>query len=202
MSADSRPLPPAAVIAQFSVADFDAWKETFDSVEQVRRDAGIGGHHINRAEDDPNQLGIYMAVNDIDKARAFTESDQLKQIMRDAGVTSPPTFMWMTPVREDIVWDRELPAMIITHGVADFDSWLEGYDRAGELQRSKGIVGQAANRSTDDPSVAIVYHQAESFDDLREFLADADLAVAMKEAGVTSEPEVSFHVGGWAKIYE
>lgn len=52
-----------------------------------------------------------------------------------------------------------------------------------------------------DPSLAIVYHQAESFDALRAFLDDDALAAAMKEAGVISEPEVSFHTGGWGKRY-
>ena len=46
-----------------------------------------------------------------------------------------------------------------------------------------------------------VYHQAESFDTLRAFMADPELQAAMKAAGVTSEPEVSFHIGGWGKRY-
>ena len=65
--------------------------------------------------------------------------------MAEAGITSAPEFMWMTPVREAIVWDREVPAMIITHHVEDFDAWVVGYDAADELQRSNGIIGQAAN---------------------------------------------------------
>jgi hypothetical protein len=110
--------------------------------------------------------------------------------------------MWVTPVREAIIWDRQLPAFIITHTVADFDSWLEGYDAADELRISNGIIGHAANRSNDDPSVALVYHQAEDFGTLRAFLENPELRAAMESAGVTSEPEVSFHTGGWAKAYE
>ena len=56
------------------------------------------------------------------------------------------------------------------------------------------------NRSLDDPSVAMVYHQAESFEALRTFLGDADLAAAMKEFGVVSEPEVAFQTGGSANV--
>lgn len=121
--------------------------------------------------------------------------------MAEAGVTSAPEMAWVTPVREAIVWDRELPAFIITHTVADFDSWLRGYDDADELRTSKGIIGHAANRSMDDPSLVIVYHQAESFDTLRAFLADPDLKTAMEAAGVTSEPAVTWYVGGWGKQY-
>ena len=58
--------------------------------------------------------------------------------------------------------------MILSHSVADFDRWLEGYDAAAALRtKSKGIIGHAANRGLGDPSLAFIYHQAESFDTLR-----------------------------------
>ena len=142
-----------------------------------------------------------MAATDVDSVKAFASSEELKAAMAGAGVTSTPEISLVTPVREDIVWDRELPAMIVSHTVADFDSWLTGYDSTDELRAEKGIIGHAANRSMDDPSLVIVYHQAESFDTLRAFLADEDLQSAMKAAGVTSEPTVSWYVGGWAKQY-
>ena len=85
--------------------------------------------------------------------------------------------------------------------MADFDTWLAAYNDVDELRLSRGIVGHAANRSLDDPSVAMVYHQAETFDALRAFLADPELGAAMKAAGVVSEPEVAFQNGGSAKFY-
>lgn len=201
MSGEEHELPAAAVIVRHSVADFDTWKAAFDAHESARRATGMLGHHINRGRADPNEISTYLAVSDIERAKAFATSDDLKNVMQDAGVTSPPTLTWMTPVREALVWDRELPAMIVSHSVADFDKWLAGYDAAGEVQRSGGIIGHAANRLIDDPSVAIIYHQAESFETLEAFLADPGLQEAMKAAGVTSEPEVSFQTGGWAKMY-
>ncbi len=198
---DPTELPPAAMLLSFQVADFDEWKAAFDGNEQSRIDHGYLGHHINRAENDPNSLSIYLAVGDVDRAKAYATSDELKSKMAAAGVTSAPEIMWMTTAREVIVWDRAVPAMIITHHVEDFDAWLVGYDAAGELQRSYGIIGHAANRSLDDPSLVLVYHQAKSFDTLRSFLRSDDLRAAMKEAGATSEPEVTFHTGGWGKLY-
>jgi len=201
MPENHQPLPPAAVIVRSRVADFDTWLAGFDSHEDVRRAAGILGHHINRAENDPNDVSIYMALSNLEKAKAFSASDDLRERMQASGVISAPEFAYMTPVREAIVWDRELPAFMLRHSVADFDRWLEGYDGAADLQAAKGIVGQAANRSMDDPAVAIVYHQAESFDTLRAFLADDELKAKMQQAGVTSAPDVQFVTGGWAKQY-
>ena len=198
---DSAQLPSAALIISYQVADFDAWKAVFDANEQGRQKQGYVGHHINRGENDPNSLNIYLAVEDVDSAKAYVTSDDVKSLMAKAGVTSQPEFFWMTPVRETIIWDRELPAMIVSHDVEDFDAWLIGYDAADELRRSNGIIGHAANRSIDDPSRMLVYHQAESFDTLRSFLRSDELRAAMKEAGVVSDPEVTYHTGGWGKLY-
>jgi len=198
---ESQPLPPAAVVVRTRVADFDTWLEAFNSHEDARRAAGILGHHINRAENDPNDVSVYMALSDLEKAKAFSRSDDLRERMQASGVIGAPEITYMTPVREAIVWGRELPAFMLRHSVADFDRWLVGYDGAAALQTSKGIVGQAANRSMDDPAVAIVYHQAESFDTLRAFLAADELKAKMQEAGVTSVPDVQFVTGGWAKQY-
>ncbi len=199
--AESAQLPPAALMMMYEVADFDAWKTVFDANEQGRIDNGFVGHHINRSEGDPNALAIYLAVGDIDAARAYAESDELKSLMAQAGVSSPPERMWVTPLRESAVFDRELPAMILSHRVEDLDAWLEGYDAAAELQAAGGIIGHAANQSIDDPALVVVYHQAESFDTLRAFLRSDELRTAMKEAGVASEPEVTFHTGGFGKRY-
>jgi quinol monooxygenase YgiN len=198
---DQSGLAPAAVLISYRVADFDAWKATFDALEHRRVENGFVGHHINRAQEDPNSLTLFLAVADTDRAKAFSSSDELKESMKKAGAISTPEVTWVTPVRENIVWNRELPAFVVTHHVADFDAWLAGYDAAGEVRNSSGIVGDAANRSIDDPSLAVVYHQAESFDTLQSFLESEDLKAAMKEAGVVSEPQATFYAGGWGKQY-
>lgn len=197
----NQPLPPAAALVTHRVADFDAWRPVFDDHEPQRRAAGILGHRLNRAENDPNLVSIYLAISDLEAAREFASSADLKEKMEEAGVVSPPEITWMTPVRLSIVSEGEHPAFVITHQVADFDRWLEGYDKASDLQKSNGIIGHAASRSLDDPSTAIVYHQADSFETLRAFLALPELKAAMQAAGVTSEPEVTFQTGGWSKQY-
>jgi quinol monooxygenase YgiN len=194
-------LPPYAALIAHPVDDVDRWKIGFDEHEPARRAAGILGHHINRAEDDPHLITIFLALSDLDAAKAFSQSPDLGETMQRLGVTGPPEIRWLQPIREEVVWDRQLPAFILHHRVADFDAWVEGYDQAGEIQRAGGIIGHAANRSIDEPDLVTVYHQAETFDTLRAFLANPDLEAAMKHAGVVSAPEVSFHTGGWAKFY-
>lgn len=90
------------------------------------------------------------ACSDVDQGKVAFDSDEPAR--RAAVILGPPTLSWVAPVREAIDWDRQLPAFILSHRVADFDTWLTGYDAVGQLQKSKGIIAQVANCSLDDPS--------------------------------------------------
>lgn len=194
-------LPHYVALVTHRVEDVDRWKAGFDDHESARRAAGILGHHINRAEDDPHLITLLLAISDLDQAKAFTSSPDLGEVMQKVGVVSRPEIQWLQPIRDEVVAHRQLPAFLLRHRVADFATWLAGYDDAAELHQSAGIIGHAANRSLDDPSLITVYHQAETFDALHSLLADPKMQAGMQEAGVTSEPEVTFHTGGWAKTY-
>lgn len=194
-------LPHYVALVTHRVEDVDRWKAGFDDHESARRAAGILGHHINRAEDDPHLITLLLAISDLDQAKAFTSSPDLGEVMQKVGVVSRPEIQWLQPIRDEVVAHRQLPAFLLRHRVADFATWLAGYDDAAELHQSAGIIGHAANRSLDDPSLITVYHQAETFDALHSLLADPKMQAGIQEAGVTSEPEVTFHTGGWAKTY-
>ena len=196
-------LPPAAMLTSYHIADWDQWKGVFDANEANRVANGFVAHHINRAEHDPNALSIYLAVGDVDAARAYGQSDGLRALMEEAGVVSPPEVLWVRPAAEAAVWDRHLPGVIINHMVADFDDWLVGYKspEADAMRAAAGVIGHAANQGISNPNLALVYHQAETFDELRGLASSDQLRHVMKDAGVTSEPEFSYHTGGWGKRY-
>ena len=194
-------IPPVAVIIRHTVADFDRWYAAFNADEAHRKAAGMLGHHINRGRDNPNDLSVYIAASDLAKAQAFATSPTLKATMEAAGVTSAPQVMWMTPVSQNLVWDRTLPSMMVTHTVADFAAWQIGYTHAESVRQHGGIVGHAVNRSIANPNEVTVYHQAETEDAIAAFAANPDHKAAMHAAGVTSAPTFTFVTGGWSKMY-
>ena len=78
------------------VADVDAWKASFDEHEAKRLENGI--HFVGMGIDGENNNLVYLmfAIDDVDKAKAFTESEDLKTAMENAGVTGEPTMTWLT----------------------------------------------------------------------------------------------------------
>ena len=74
------------------VKDFDAWVKVFDSEGKEARAAnGLIDRGLARGVDDPNMVYVLFAVTDMAKAKARSNSPELKKLMTDAGVDGPPT---------------------------------------------------------------------------------------------------------------
>jgi quinol monooxygenase YgiN len=56
---------------EHGVADYDAWKQVFDSGPLGRAEAGVRRYHLYRAADDPNHVIIDLAFDDAGPAEAF-----------------------------------------------------------------------------------------------------------------------------------
>ena len=77
------------------VKDFGIWMKAFDTEgDSARRANGLITRGIARNLDDSNTVSILFEVSDLAKAKARSSSPELKKIMTDAGVDSPPTVRW------------------------------------------------------------------------------------------------------------
>lgn len=194
-------LPPYCAHISHRVEDPDRWKSGFDRLEGARRDAGILGHHINRAVDDPYLISVFLPLTDLDQATSFTSAYVGGDVLRVLGIESHPRIQWLQPIREAILRDRQVPAFFLRARVVDLGAWLARYDTVATLLHGAGIIGHAVRRSLDDPASITVYHQAESFDALHDFLSDQEIRSGLLGDGVACGPAATFHTGGWAKTY-
>lgn len=56
---------------QHPVTDFETWSTAFDRFADVRRDAGVLSHRIQRPVDDPNYVVIDLDFETKEEAEAF-----------------------------------------------------------------------------------------------------------------------------------
>ena len=187
--------PTTAVVVTHEVENYETWKRAFDQHATARRTAGVVSTHINRDAAQPNLLSVYMAGNDAAKLAGLLGSQDMMTTMLNAGVKGPPRIAKVTPV-EDKTRKEALAGLIVRHEVADYTAWKRGFDGHASARADAGILGHAINRSLDNPNVVIIYMQARSLEQLRAFTESASLKEAMKNAGVTSAPELSFVQGG------
>ena len=82
------------LMVNHKVKDWDAWKKSFDSHKQTRVDAGLIDRALGYTVGDNHSVTIVFAVSDMDKAKAFLGSKDLKDKMAEAGVDGPPSFFF------------------------------------------------------------------------------------------------------------
>ncbi len=87
------------VLVRHEVADWDVWKAAFDEHADARDAAGLTSRGVARGVDNPNMVYINFAASDLDAARAFAASEDLKAVMESAGVLGAPEMYFTETVR-------------------------------------------------------------------------------------------------------
>jgi hypothetical protein len=80
----------ATMIVKHHVANFDAWKEAFDSMKPIRAKFGWKGTRVLRDATDPNLVTIINQVASLEQAKQYGASPELRSGMQKAGVQGPP----------------------------------------------------------------------------------------------------------------
>ena len=78
------------MLGRHKVAVFAKWKLVYDAHASARQKAELKEEHLFRNADDPNEVILLFSAEDIDKAKAFAASDDLRQAMQRAGVSDKP----------------------------------------------------------------------------------------------------------------
>ena len=83
------------VLVRHKVADFAKWKAVYDAHGPVRQSAKLKELHLLHGIDDPNEVVILFAADDLAAARAFANSPNLKETMERGGVIERPTVLFL-----------------------------------------------------------------------------------------------------------
>jgi len=89
-----RTLP--AMMIRHTVADFATWQAGYAKAAPIRTTAGVIGHAVNRSHANPNEVVVYHQAETPEALSAFAANPELKGAMQAAGVTSAPTFTFVT----------------------------------------------------------------------------------------------------------
>ena len=75
-----------AMLIRHKVADECAWQPVFAENRIARRANGCGQERVFRNADDPRELVILLEWDDLERARLYADSDDLRLALRRAGV--------------------------------------------------------------------------------------------------------------------
>ena len=83
------------MFVRHEVADYAAWREAYDSIDQDRRSMGVTDHAVYRSFYDQNNVTAWHDFASQDEAQSFASSTLLRDAMQRAGVQGQPD-IWFT----------------------------------------------------------------------------------------------------------
>jgi hypothetical protein len=72
------------------VADYDAWREVYDSVADLQAAGGVSAESVYRAADDPDNVLVIHHFDSVATAQAFFANPDLLGAMKEGGVQGQP----------------------------------------------------------------------------------------------------------------
>ena len=78
------------MIVKHRVANFESWKNTFDSMKPVRAKFGWKSTRVLRDVTDPSLVTIINHVATLEQAKQYGASPELRAAMQNGGVQGPP----------------------------------------------------------------------------------------------------------------
>ena len=87
-----------SLLIRHHVEDYDSWKAVFDEHELTRRANGSQGGRLFRDASDPNEVLLLLEWDDLERARLFADSDDLREAMARSGVTDQPDIWFLEDV--------------------------------------------------------------------------------------------------------
>jgi hypothetical protein len=80
----------ATFIVRHRVTNFESWKKIFESMIPVRAKYGWISHLVLRDASDPNMVTVINRVQNLQGAKEYGASAELREGMKNGGVQGPP----------------------------------------------------------------------------------------------------------------
>jgi hypothetical protein len=87
------------VMVKHTVADYARWKPIFDADGANREIGGSKGGQLFRSADDPNEV-VMLFEWDLEKARQYSQREEVRAKMQEAGVLDPPEISFLEEIEQ------------------------------------------------------------------------------------------------------
>ena len=185
--------PTSLMIVKHKVANYAKWKPGYDSHDSIRLANGLHSYIIARGTEDSNMVLVAVRMDDVNKAKAFGASPELKKRMKQGGVIGIPTVDYLEAVMNDTTAIQQTVRLMIRHKVKDWDAWKKSFDEHKQARMDAGLTDRAvAYTAGDNHNVTLVFAVADVAK-AKAFMDSKDLKDKMAEAGVEGPPTHFFY---------
>lgn len=78
------------ILIRHKVADYPAWKKAYDAHLPLRQKAGLKQNQLLHGANGSNEVVILFSTDNLERAKEFAESEELRLTMQKAGVIGRP----------------------------------------------------------------------------------------------------------------
>lgn len=181
--------PENMFVVVHTVADYDKWLSGFESADSMKLANGLHNYVVGRSVDNPNLLLVATKADDVAKAKAFSQSADLKKGMKEHGVTGTPKMAYMTTVYQDTgVINTDLRARTMIT-VKDFDSWKTKFESRRQDRLDAGIVDRVYGYDPDNRNKVTIVVAITDTAKANAFWNSDKLKQDMEQGGVIGKPD-------------
>jgi hypothetical protein len=187
--------PQLMLVAKHKVRDFAKWKTSFDAHDSLRLAHGIHDYVIGRSAEDSNNILVAFKIDDAEKAKAFSKSNELKAALKDGGVLNPPKVTMINMIWQDTSIIGSVLRSETSFSVKEWNTWRANFESANQERLENGITTRAFGHDVDDNTKVVLVTALLDTAKARAYW-NSDMLKKRREAGgVMSEPErFVFHV--------
>ncbi len=91
------------ILVRHKVKDYEFWRKIYDAHRETGRKGGELSDRVFHSADDPNNLILFFEWDNIENARKFIESPDLKETMERAGVLEKPEIYFLKELEHAVV---------------------------------------------------------------------------------------------------
>lgn len=86
------------ILIRHRVANYDEWRPHYDAHAKTRTSQGEQGARVFQTADNPNDVVIMFEWDSMENATRFIDSEDLREVMADAGVVGKPEITYLDEV--------------------------------------------------------------------------------------------------------
>jgi hypothetical protein len=192
--ATAAPVSQDIMTIKHKVTSYAKWKLAHDSGDSARLAVGMHNYVIARGVDDSNIVFIAMHIDSVEKAKAFANNPNMKDMMQKAGVigSGAEVDYWHT-VFTDTASMQQTVRVMIKHKVKDWDTWKKAFDEHKQSRVDAGLTDRVVSYAIGDTHMVGLVFAVSDMSKAKAFMNSKDLADKMKAGGVEGPPSIFFY---------
>ena len=181
--------PIHLLLIRQKVRHFAAWKPTYDARDSLRQANGLHNYVLGRGVEDTSAVLIALRADDIEKAKAYARSTELRQAMQKGGVIGSPSFHFLTTTYRNTATDNSTLRSIAWFSVKDWATWRSRFESGRAEREANGLTDRAYGHDVDNNRKVLVAFAITDSAKARAYWRSDGLKQRRTAAGVTGEPQ-------------